>query len=101
MAINPINIATMARTQDYSIIKHNEDNRAVMTQMTMTDQEDKAAKIRSGQVVKKEKTKWHQKKFDAREKGDNEYSGDGGRMRKKHKVDCVVPKEHEGFDIKI
>ena len=24
-----------------------------------------------------------------------------GSLIKKHKVDCVVPKEHEGFDIKI
>lgn len=101
MAINPINIATMARTQDFSTIKHQEDNRAAMTQMTMSMQEDKNAKIRSGQVLKKEETGWHQKKFDAREKGDNEYSGDGGKKRQEKQVSRVVAKKSEGFDIKI
>jgi len=101
MAINPINIATMARTQDFSTIKQNEDNRATMTQMTMSMQEDKKAKIRSGQVVKKEETRWHQKKFDAREKGDNEYSGDGGKNRQAKQISQVVPKKSEGFDVKI
>ena len=101
MAINPINIATMARTQDFSTIKHNEDNRANMTQITMSMQEDKNAKIRSGQVVKKEETGWHQKKFDAQEKGDNEYSGDGGKKRQTKQEAQIVPKKSEGFDIKI
>lgn len=101
MAINPINIVTIARTQDFSSIKHQEDNRAAMTQMTMGMQEDKNAKIRSGQVVKKEEAGWNQKKFDAREKGDNEYSGDGGKKRQEKQVARVIDKKREGFDVKI
>lgn len=101
MAINPINIATMARTQDFSTIKHNEDNRAAMTQIVMNTQEDKDARMRSGQVVKKEEAGWHQKKFDAREKGDNQYSGDGGKKRREETVSKVLKKERQGFDIKV
>ncbi len=101
MAINPINIATMARTQDFSTIKHQEDTRGAMTQITMNAQEDKDAKMRSGQVIKKEEAGWHQKKFDAREKGDNEYSGDGGKKRQEKQVSRVLKKEREGFDIKV
>lgn len=101
MAINPINIATLARTQDFSTIKHQEDTRAAMTQIAMNAQEDKDARMRSGQVIKKEEAGWHQKKFDAREKGDNEYSGDGGKKRQEKQVSRVLKKEREGFDIKI
>lgn len=101
MAINPINIATMARTQDFSTIKHNEDNRAAMTQIAINTQEDKDARMRSGQVIKKEEAGWHQKKFDAREKGDNQYSGDGGKKRREEPVAKVLKKEREGFDVKI
>ena len=74
MAINPINLVTMARTQDFTAIKHNEDNRAAMLQMNMVQQEDKAQKLRSQQVLQKDDSGWHQRKFDAKEKGDNEYA---------------------------
>ena len=41
-------------------------------------------------------------RFDAKEKGRNEYSGDGGKHRKKFKGDGkVVAKSVGGFDIKI
>lgn len=101
MAINPINIVTMARTQDYTTIKQNEDNRGVMAQMTMAQEEDKAQKLRSGQVNQKEDTDWHQKKFDAKEKGNNEYSGEGGKRRSAKQEDKVRKKVHQGFDVKI
>lgn len=101
MAINPINIVTMARTQDFTAIKHNEDNKAAMMQLTTTQQEDKAQKLRAGQVLQKEEVNWQQKKFDAKEKGDNEYGGDGGKKRSLKQKDKVVKKGQQGFDIKI
>ena len=101
MAINPINIVTMTRTPDFTAIKQNEDNRGAMAQMNMVQQEDKAQKLRAGQVTQKEEAGWHQKKFDAKEKGDNQYSGDGGKRRFSNKEDKVVNKRQQGFDIKI
>lgn len=101
MAINPINIATIARTQDYTAIKHNEDNRAAIMQLTTAQHEDKAQKLRAGQVLQKEGVNWHQKKFDAKEKGDNEYTGDGGKKRNAKQEDKVVRKGQQGFDVKI
>lgn len=99
MAFGSIDIVTMTRSQEYTTIKQNEDNRAAMTQMTMSEQEDKAIKQRAKQVVQKEETKWHQKKFDAKDKGDNQYAGDGGRNRRKG--DQVVVKGQQSFDVKI
>ena len=101
MAINPINIVTMARTQDFTQIKHNEDNRAAMTQISTTQQENKEQRLRAGQVLQKDEINWHQKKFDAKEKGDNEYSGDGGKKRQGKQEDKVLKKGQQGFDVKI
>lgn len=102
MAMGPINIVSMARSQDYTVIKQNEDNKAATMQMTMGEQEDKALKQRAKQVLETEETKWQQKKFDAKEKGDNQYSSDGGKNRKK--TEQVVVKgqpQPKGFDVKI
>ncbi|MBQ7776965.1 MAG: hypothetical protein IJ379_13700 [Lachnospiraceae bacterium] len=94
-----INIVTMTRSQDFTTIKQNEDNRAAMTQMNMSQQEDKTIRQRSQQVVQKEETQWHQRKFDAKEKGDNQYNGDGGKKRRQ--TDQVVVKGQQGFDVKV
>lgn len=102
MAMGSINIVTMTRSQDFTTIKQNEDNRAAMTQMALGHKEDKEIRQRSQQVVQKEETQWHQRKFDAREKGDNQYAGDGGRYRGESKqADQVVVKRQQGFDVKI
>ncbi len=99
MAMGVINVVNMARSPEYTTIKQNEDNKAAMTQMTMGQQEDKTAKQRAQQVVNKEETTWHQRKFDAKEQGDNQYSGDGGKKRRQ--TDKVVVKGQQGFDVKV
>ncbi len=103
MAMGSINIVTMTRSQDFSVIKQNEDNKGALTQMNLVNQEDKEIKQRSQQVVQKEETQWHQKKFDAKEHGDNQYAGDGGKYRKNNKpVEQVIVKGQQGgFDVKI
>jgi hypothetical protein len=47
---------------------------------------------------------WYTGQYDAKEKGKNEYAGNGGKHRKKEnseKDGVVVTKQHQGFDIKI
>lgn len=57
---------------------------------------------RAKQVVNADETIFKENRFDAKEKGRNEYSGDGGKHRKKFKGDGkVVAKSVGGFDIKI
>ena len=47
-------------------------------------------------------TQWHENRPDAKEKGNNKYSGDGGRQRKKQQnAERVVVKSRGGFDMKI
>lgn len=96
-----IEIASIPRVQDFTTIKHQEDNRAALAQMNMNQQSGKEIQDRSKQVNQTQEAVWHQKKFDAKEKGGNEYSGDGGKRRGSKQVAQVVVKGQQGFDVKI
>ncbi len=96
-----LEIATIARTQDFTTIKHHEDTRAAMAQMNMNQQNSKEIQNRASQVNQAQDVQWQQKRFDAKEKGGNEYSGDGGKGRNKKKIEKVVQKGQQGFDVKI
>ncbi len=94
-------IATIARTQDFSTIKQFEDNRAALAQMNMHQQSGKEIQNRAKQVLQTEEAQWQQKRFDARDKGNNEYAGDGGKGRRRQPTEQVVVKKQQGFDVKV
>ena len=104
MAVGAIQNATIARVQDYSTIKQNEDNKSYMNQVSIgqdreEDTQQKARQVRSG-----EESNWQNKRHDAREKGSNEYRGDGGRKRQgKGPTEQMVIKDQPrmSFDMKI
>lgn len=96
-----IEIASIPRVQDFTAIKHQEDNKAALAQMNMNQQSGKEIQNRSKQVGQTQETAWQQKKFDAKEKGSNEYGGDGGKRRGGKAMAQVVVKGQQGFDVKI
>lgn len=104
MAVGAIQNATIARVQDFSTIKQNEDNKGYMNQVSIgqdreEDKQQKARQVRAG-----EESNWQSKRHDAKEKGSNAYSGDGGRRRQgKKPVEQMVIKNQprQGFDAKI
>ena len=104
MAVSAIQNATIARVQDFSTIKQNEDNKGYMNQVSIgqdqeEDNQQKARQVRSG-----EEAEWKNKRQDAREKGSNEYHGDGGRRRKgTAPTEQMVIKDrpYQSFDMKI
>ncbi len=99
--MSSIEIAAIPRVQDFTTIKHQEDNKAALAQMNLSNQSDKEIQNRAGQVSQTQEAMWQQKKFDAREKGSNEYSGDGGKRRGSKPTAQVVVKGQQGFDVKI
>ena len=102
MAFGSIELTTISRAQDYTTIKHNEDNKGFVDQNNIGQSVQKEQRQRTNQVNSGEETSWHTRKFDAKDKGDNEYAGNGGRKRKKpEKQEQVVVKGHHGFDMKI
>ena len=103
MAFGAIELTTVSRAQDYTTIKHNEDNKVNVDQANFSEQFQKTTEQNIRGVHQSDDTQWHENKPDAKEKGNNKYSGDGGRRRKKQQAaqERVVPKGSGGFDIKI
>ena len=103
MAIGGMEIGAVTRLQDYSIIKQNEDNKPVIDQANISAQVEKQTEQKTTEVHNSDNADWYNKKNDAKEKGSNEYKGDGGRNRKKNseKVERVVIKGRPNFDMKI
>ncbi len=102
MAFGSIELTTISRAQDYTTIKHNEDNKVVVDQANFSDQVQKAVEHNIREVHTSDNAKWRESRPDAKEKGNGQYSGDGGRNRKKkHAHERVVVKNQGGFDMKI
>lgn len=102
MAFGSIEFTTISRAQDYSAIKHNEDNKGMVDQANFSHQVQKAVDQNIREVRSSDNTQWHENRPDAKEKGNGKYSGDGGRNRKKQAShERVVAKSSRGFDIKI
>lgn len=75
----------ITRAQDFTTVKHNEDTKGLVDQSNFGQQMTRQVERQAQRVNEKEKAENRQNKFDAKEKGSNEYHGDGGRNRKKQK----------------
>lgn len=83
MAIGQIEIqGQITRAQDFTSIKHNEDTRGAVEQANVSSQFSKQVEAQVTKVKRGEQPEYYNKKFDAKDKGSNEYKGDGGRNRK-------------------
>lgn len=101
MAFGSIELTTISRAQDYSAVKQNEDNKGLVDQTNISQQMQKTTEQRVREVHSSDNAEWHQNNPDAKEKGNGEYQGDGGRHRKRESKDRVVVRGRGGFDIKI
>lgn len=104
MAISPlVTQGTIARAQDFTTIKHNENQKGLIDQSNFQQQFKKEVNERPNQVNRQDNADFHNRKFDAKDKGDNQYSGDGGKNRRKQEEELgkVVIKGRGSFDMKI
>lgn len=101
MAFSAIELTTVSRAQDYSTIKQNEDNKAFVDQSNGQFQVQKNEQRLTKEVHSGDNAQWSDKQPDARQKGNGEYYGDGGRRRKNPREQMVVKGPKKGFDIKI
>lgn len=103
MAISPILLNGSIQQTDN--VLHNQVKqveKGVVDQGNIQVQTEKKEQQMAKQVVHADETLLKEERFDAKEKGHNGYSGDGGRRRKKIKGDGrVVAKSEGGFDMKI
>lgn len=94
----------VTRAQDFTTLKQNEDNKGMVDQVNFQRQFDQTVENKLHQVRQGEKAENEGKRFDAKEKGNGHYAGDGGRDHKKEKDEKggrVILKNRGGFDIKV
>lgn len=87
MAISPILLNGSIQQTDN--VLHNQVKqveKGMVDQGNIQVQEEKKEQQRARQVVHSDETLFKEERFDAKEKGHNGYSGDGGKHRKKLKV---------------
>jgi hypothetical protein len=105
MAIGPMQLnGIMSRTTDYTPIKQNEDIKPMVDQNVFQNTMHKNIEKKLTQVKESEETDTYQRKQDAKEKGKNEYQGDGGRNRRQVQppVDGRVIRKGSGrFDFTV
>ncbi len=101
MAWGSIELTTISRSQDITAIKHNEDNKGMVEQANLGQQMQKDVQQKAREVRSGDNAQWHSEKFDAKEKGKNEYTGDGGQKRKQTPPDKVEIKGRKSFDMKV
>ena len=105
MALGIVEInSAMTGINDFNNLRHNEVAKAGVDQANFQNQFDQEMETKRIDVNQSEDANNRQKRFDSRDKGSNEYSGDGGRNRKKKEEKesdgRVIPK-YSGFDMKI
>ena len=103
MAISPILLnATIQQTNDVLQNQTRQVEKGMLDQGNIVTQETKQEYQKARQVVRSDQTLMKEERFDAKEKGNGSYQGDGGRNRKRQSQDGKVIKKPEGgFDMKI
>lgn len=105
MAIGPIEMTgAVTRAQDYTQLKHNEDQKGMVNQSNFQTQMEKEMKHHLSQVRNANNADKKQDNTDAKNKGNGQYFGDGGKNRKKNaesETNRMVSKSESRFDISI
>lgn len=104
MAIGAIELSTIARTPDYTTVKHNEDMKGMVDQGNFQTQFQKTVDEKTHTVKQGDNADRQEKKFDAKEKGNGTYGRNGNGQNRRKEQDCddkVILKQPGGFDIKI
>ncbi len=105
MAVGPVTLnGVIQRTQDIGVLKQQEDSKP------MTEQQNIQAHIKTQeqrqlkQVNHASDAEEHEKRYDAKEKGNNEYEGRQKKKKKSEEEDSgkVILKQESGhFDMKV
>ncbi len=102
MSISPVVLnGTIGVTQDISALKAHADGHASVLQSTTQEKIEHQAERKLNMVRVQDNVERQNKGFDAKEKGSNEYTGDGGARRRRNEDGEVHIKGKGGFDVSI
>ena len=97
MSIRPIDMLTLQQMNEVTQLKNSELSRPVAQQINIAVQTEKQIEHDAEQVVQKSDVDNRQRKFDAKEKSDNEYH----QNKKKDGTVKLKGKENKKFDVKV
>ncbi len=101
MSVRPVDLMMVQQMNEVSQIKHNETSRPVAQQFNISAQVQKDTDNRAEQVTQKADVDNGNRKFDAKDKSDNEYHGQQkGKQKQDGKV-TIKNKSEFNFDIKV
>lgn len=106
MAISPIEFqGTVTRAQDMTTMKHNEDQKGLVQQSNFQMKMEKQVEQQMSRVRTSDNAQKKKDNTDAKEKGNAQYSGDGGKNRRQNENAAgqgrVLRKGESHFDISI
>ena len=106
MGIDAIHLnGAMTGIHDYNVQRNVEEAKVFVDQSNTQQRFEQKVDDKLNQVQQKDDTENQPGKFDAKEKGNGEYAGDGGKRRKEEEKARVerkaTPHLGGGFDIKI
>ncbi|MCR5627775.1 MAG: hypothetical protein K6F99_10680 [Lachnospiraceae bacterium] len=105
MAISPLMLnGSIMSSQDISMYKTGDDNKAALVQSTTVQTTDKENQEQSTRVNQTANAAENGEGFDASSQGGSEYAGDGGANRKKKLADKdgrVIIKNKGGFNVSV
>lgn len=106
MGIDAIHLnGAMTGIQDYNTMRNAEEGKVFLDQNNFQNQFNQRVEEKINQVQQKDDAENQPGKFDAKEKGNGTYAGDGGRKRKEEErakqERKATPYLGGGFDMKI
>lgn len=104
MMVRPSEFGMIQQISEASHVKQSELSRPVVEQQNLVSQMRKDEQVRSEQVQKKDNADNMRKKFDAKDKSDNEYYGNDGKHKKQNNPDgrvFIKGQSMADFDVKI
>ncbi len=101
--IRPVEFqGVVQRNQDMATMNQNENNKTFIHQENAMNTVKQEVEVKIRDVNQKDNPEHPSNHADAKEKGNNEYEGDGGRKRKRLNTrGTVTIKEQKNFDVKI
>lgn len=103
MALGPVEMnGILQRTQDFTTIKQNEDNRGLIAQTNIHNEAEQEIDHAMHQVHDAADSRDSEGEFDARREGRNKYMKSSTKRKKEEKTEGkVVVKGSGGFDISV
>lgn len=106
MSVGPVTIhGVIQRANDVGAVKHQEDSKPMVDQQNIQAHMKNEQMKHLKQVRHADDSENHKKKYDAKEKGNNEYQGQGQQKKKKRSNEkdgsVVLKAGNSYFDMKI